>query len=140
MNSTNSIRSFKRFISHYGCPDNIISDNRSNFASEDSRNFDARRFIEWHWNLPLAPWYRGFFQSLLKSVKDLLRKDLKGSRLSYKGMQTVLFECEAILNNRLLTYIFPTDLTLCLTPNHLLYSRVLQSSSIQSSPLNHDTS
>ena len=55
-------------------------------------------------------------------------------------MQTVLFECEAILNNRPLTYIYPTDLTSCLTPNHLLYGRVIQSSSIQSSPLTHDPS
>ena len=46
-----------------------------------------------------APWYGGFFERLVKSVKDLLIKDLKGSRLSYKEMQTMLFECEAILNN-----------------------------------------
>ena len=55
-------------------------------------------------------------------------------------MQTVLFECGAILSNRLLTYIYPTDRTSCLTPNHLLYVRVIQSSSIQSSPLIHDPS
>ena len=91
-------------------------------------------------NLPLAPWYGGFFERLVKSVKDLLIKDLKGSRLSYEEMQTVLSECEAILNNRPLTYIYPTDLTSCLTPNHLLYGRVIQSSSIQSSPLSHDPS
>ena len=140
MNSASFIRSFKRFISRYGCPDNVISDNGSNFTSEDSRNFVASRFIEWHLNLPLAPWYGGFFERLVKSVKDLLIKDLKGSRLSYEEMQTVLSECEAILNNRPLTYIYPTDLTSCLTPNHLLYGRVIQSSSIQSSPLTHDPS
>ena len=47
-------------------------------------------------------------------------------------MQTVLFGCEAILNNRPPTYIYPTDLTSCLMPNHLLYGHVIQSSSIQS--------
>ena len=45
-------------------------------------------------------------------------------------MQTALFECEAILNNSLLTYSYPSDLPSCLTPNHLLYGRVIQSSSI----------
>ena len=40
-------------------------------------------------------------------------------------MQTVLFECEAILNNDPLTYIYPRDLTSWLTPNHLLYDRVI---------------
>ena len=55
-------------------------------------------------------------------------------------MQIVLFKCEAILNNRPLTYIYPTDLTLCLTPNHLLYGRVIQSLSIESSPLTNTLS
>ena len=55
-------------------------------------------------------------------------------------METVLFECEVILNNHLLTYIYPTDLTLYLTPNHLFYGRAIQSSFIQSSPLTHDPS
>ena len=100
----------------------------------------ASRFIEWHLNLTPTPCYRGFFERVVKSVKDLLNKDLKGSRLSQEEMQTVLFECEAILNNCLLTYIYPSDLPSCLTPNHLLYGRVIQSSSIQSSPLTHDPS
>ena len=109
----------------YGCPDNVMSDNGSNFVSDDSRNFVASRFLEWHLNLPLTPWYGGFFERVVKSVKDLLIKDLKGSRLSYEEMRTVLFECEAILNNRPLTFIYPTELTSCLTPNHLLYGRVI---------------
>ena len=75
MNSAYFIRSFKRFISRYGCPDNVISDNRSNFVSDDSRNFVANGFIEWHLNLPLASWYGGFFERLIKSVKDLIFKD-----------------------------------------------------------------
>ena len=140
MNSASFIRSFKWFILRYGCPDNVISGDGSNFVSDDSKNFVGSRFIEWHLNLPLAPWYGEFFERPIKSVKDLLIKDLKGSKLSYEEMQTVLLECEAILNNRPLTYIYPTDLTSCLTPNHLLYGRVIQSSSIQSSPLTHDPS
>ena len=82
MNSASFIRSFRRFVLGYGCPDNVISDNGSDFVSDDSRNFVASRFIEWHLNLPLTPWYGGFFERLVKSVKDLLIKDLKGSRLS----------------------------------------------------------
>ena len=52
MNSASFIRSFKRFISCFGCPDNVISDNGSNFVSDDSRNFVASRFIEWHLKKP----------------------------------------------------------------------------------------
>ena len=140
LNYASFIGSFKRFISRYDGPDNVISDSRSNFVSDDSRNFVATRFIEWHLNLPFTPWFGGFFERLVKNVKDLLMKDLKGTRLSYEEIQTVLFECEAILNNRPLAYIYPTDLSSCLTRNHLLYDRVIQSSSIQSSPLTHDPS
>ena len=118
----------------------LYQDNVSDFVSGDSINFVASRFIEWRLNLPLAPWYRGFFERLVKTVKDLLIKDLRGSRLSYEEIQTVLFKCEAILNNRPFTYIYPNDLTSCLTPNLLLYGRVIQSSSIQSLPLIHDPS
>ena len=52
-----------------------------------------------------ALWYGGFFEKLVKSVKGLLIKGLKGSKLSYEDIQIVLFECEAILNIRPLTYI-----------------------------------
>ena len=89
-------------------------------------------------NLPLAPWYVEFLERLVNGVKDLLIKGLKSSRLSYEEMQTVLFECEAILNNHPLIYIFPTNLSSCLTPNHL--GRVRKSSFINSSPLTHDPS
>ena len=55
MNSASFIRSFKRFISRYGCPDNVVSDTESNFVSNGSRNCVASKFIERHLNLPLAP-------------------------------------------------------------------------------------
>ena len=66
--------------------------------------------------------YGGPLERLVKSIKEILNKDLKGSRLSYEEIQTVLFECGAILNNRPLIYMYPTDLTLRLTPNHLIYA------------------
>ena len=46
MNSASFIRIFRRFVLGYGCPDNVISDNGSDFVSDDSRNFVASRFIE----------------------------------------------------------------------------------------------
>ena len=60
MNSTSFIRSFKRFISRYGCSD-VISDNGSHFVSDDSRNFVASGFIEQHLNLPLRSMVRRIF-------------------------------------------------------------------------------
>ena len=62
MNSASLSGSFKWIISRNGCPDNIISDNGSNFVSDKNRNFGASTFIQWHFNLTLALWYVRFFE------------------------------------------------------------------------------
>ena len=49
-NSASFIQRFKQLILRYGCPDNVISDKGPNFGSEESKNFVASRFIEWHLN------------------------------------------------------------------------------------------
>ena len=46
MSSASFTWSFKRFISHHGCPDNVISDRGWNYVSDDSRNFVASRYID----------------------------------------------------------------------------------------------
>ena len=45
----------------------------------------------------------GFFERFVKSMKELLRKELKAYRLTYNKLQTVLFEIKAILKNRPIT-------------------------------------
>ena len=50
-------------------------------------------------------------------------------------MMTLLLEIELIVNNRPITYVYPNELEECLTPNHLLFSRRLESKSLS----NHDT-
>ena len=52
---------------------------------------------------------------------------MQNYRLSCDQMQTVLFEVEMILNNRPLTYVYPDEIENALTPNHLLFSRILTS-------------
>lgn len=49
-NSSSFIRRFKQLISRYGYSDHVLSDNRQNFASEESKNFVASRYTEWHLN------------------------------------------------------------------------------------------
>ena len=77
------IRSFRRFISRSGCLDNIISDNGKNFVSKDSQNFISNLNVRWHFNLPLAPWHGGFFERLIRNVKNLLKKNLQNNKLAY---------------------------------------------------------
>ena len=45
----------------------------------------------------------------------------------------MLFEVKLIINNALLTYVYPNTIETCLTPNHLLFDRkLLYSSNIRS--------
>ena len=66
-----------------------------------------------------------------------LINSLKHARLNYDEMMTLLLEIELIVNNRPITYVYPNELQECLTPNHLLFSRRLESKSLSNhnSPL-----
>ena len=61
----------------------------------------------------MAPWHDGFFERLGRSVKELLRKELKCYRLPYEELQTVLLEMECIL-------IDPSRITIQLISSHAL--------------------
>ena len=135
--SANSLKnSLKRFISRGGCPDNVISDNSSNFVAIETQNFASNLNINWHFNLALALWQGGVFERLIRSVKELLKKDLRNYKITFDELQTILLEIELIINNRPLTHIY-TDLTeLPLTPSQLVFSRNLNHSSLSESPVN----
>ena len=67
-------------------------------------------------------------------MKLLLEKQLKTYRLNYEQMQPVLQEIETIVNNQLLTYVYPTELETCITSNHLLFGRTLSFSNLEPAP------
>ena len=120
------IKSFKRFVSRRGVPNNVISDGSSNFVSVESQEFMNGLDVNWVTNMPLSPWYGVIFENLVRSTKELLEKVLKGCRLNYENLQTVLLETEAILNNRLLTHYFHKELEDCLSSNLMLFGRSLK--------------
>ena len=76
--------------------------------------------------MPLSLWYGGIFENLVRSTKELLEKVLKGCRLNYEELQTVLLETEAILNNRLLTHYFHKELKDFPSSNLMLFGRSLK--------------
>ena len=76
-----------------------------------------------------APWSGGFFERLIGLVKSQFKIKLGNARLSINELLTVLLEIERVVNNRPITYDYPTDLDKCLTPNNLLFGRRLEAHS-----------
>ena len=60
---------FKRFICQFirrGCLSNAVWDNGKNFFSDETQSYVHNLGMEWHVNLPMAPWDSGFFERLLR--------------------------------------------------------------------------
>ena len=79
--------------------------------------------------------FSAFFKHFIRVMKLLLKKQLKTYRLNCEQMQTLLKEIEPIVNNRPLNYVYPTELETYITPNHLLFGRILSFLNLEPAPL-----
>ena len=104
----------RRFIARRGRPKTIYSDNGTNFVGAHRllRNVDwdkieslnACEKIEWRLNPPSAVWWGGWWERIVRILKDLLKRSLKRAALSYEEMNTILCDCESVVNSRPITY------------------------------------
>ena len=62
---------------------------------------------------------------MVKSTKRCLKKLLANEKLNYEDLFTVMTEAEAVLNSRLLTYMYSEDIKTPLTPSHLVMGKRL---------------
>ncbi|GFS81739.1 integrase catalytic domain-containing protein [Trichonephila clavipes] len=71
------------------------------------RRFLARRDkgIHWKFIVERAPWWGGFYERLVKTINDPLRKILVRALLTFEELSTILSEVEVIVNHRPLTYV-----------------------------------
>ena len=132
------LRNFQRFCARRRVPSLVISDNAKTFKSASRKLmslFECPRLInhftsskiKWSFILEKAPWWGGFYERMIKSVKRCLRKTLGNARLIYEELLTELVEIEAILNSRPLTYTSTEDCEEPVTPSHLMHGRRLLS-------------
>ena len=117
------LRGFKRFLARRGTPDIVIHDNFKTFKATAVKRFMLLQGIKQNFILPLSPWWGGFYERLVRSVKTCLKKTLGKSFLTFEELQTVLCEIEASINNRPLAYVSDDDLDDALTPYHLIHGR-----------------
>ncbi|UYV61049.1 hypothetical protein LAZ67_1003226 [Cordylochernes scorpioides] len=112
-------------------PEKIYSDNGTNFAKLNRifKRLDWTRIeretsikrIQWIFIPPSAPWWGGFWERMVRTIKEILINMLGHRKLKYVQLQTALCEIESIINNRPLTYVSEDDNDLKpLTPNEFL--------------------
>nr|XP_053612506.1 uncharacterized protein LOC128676429 isoform X1 [Plodia interpunctella]XP_053612507.1 uncharacterized protein LOC128676429 isoform X1 [Plodia interpunctella] len=138
------IACLNRFIARRGLPTAIYSDNASTFrcagkqlddmyklhnSTEHQRlvsQFAAQKRIEFHYLPCYSPTFAGLAESGVKSCKNLLKRVLLKSILTYEELYTVLCQIEAILNSRPLMPLSNdvTDFS-CITPGHFLIGTAL---------------
>ena len=81
--------------------------------------------ITWQFIVEKAPWWGGFWERLIQSVKRPLRKVVGRANLTYDELQTLIVEIEGIVNARPITYVYDDreSISFSLTPSHLIYGR-----------------
>jgi hypothetical protein len=106
------INAFRRFVARRGPVKKLYSDNAKTFKGAipilKKMNVDSFYIPD------RAPNWGGWWERLIKSTKEILRKSLGKSCVSWDEMSTLLTEIEQLLNNRPLTVV--TDDVQDLTP------------------------
>ena len=136
------LRCFRRFITRRGSPNLVISDNAKKFKAGARLLCNLRtdpglttylqgERITWKFNLERKPWWGGFFERMIRTVKHCLRKVLGKAKLSEDELRTILLEVESTINSRPLTYLYEELDSEALTPSHLLYGRRLSTLPIE---------
>ena len=125
------LQAMRRFIARRGRISVCYSDNGSNFVG--SRNL--LKGIDWDkvrqdsncskiiWKLipPSAPWWGGWWERIIRILKDLLRKILGKASVNFEELSTIMCDCESFINSRPLTYMSDSNEDLIpLTPMHFL--------------------
>ena len=131
---TSFSQAFRRFVSRRGLPEKLLTDNAKTFKSasvdvkkiiksSEVKKYLANRQIDWQFIMEQAPWWGGFWERLVRSVKRCLKKSVGRSLLTFQELRTLVVE--ATLNNRPLTYIYDDEeeFSYPLTPADLIYGR-----------------
>ena len=68
-----------------------------------------------------APWWGGFWERLIQSVKRSIKKTVGRTSLGYDELNTLVVEVESLISSRPLTYIYDEEsISHPLTPSHLI--------------------
>ncbi|VDN21181.1 unnamed protein product, partial [Cylicostephanus goldi] len=138
LSATQLVDALRRFSARRGQPQTIISDNATNLklgqeiveeitkASNSCNigNFLTAKGIEWKFITPLSPWKGGFYERLIGALKLALKKTFGRRIPKTTEFETIITECEAMVNSRPMTYAGSTlDDSVILRPIDFLSPR-----------------
>ncbi|XP_044171590.1 uncharacterized protein LOC122955922 [Acropora millepora] len=134
METSEFLKSLKRFIARRGRPQKICSDNGRTFvavakwlkavmADEKVHDFLSRKRIQWQFNLSRAPWWGGHFERMIGIVKGSLYKTIGNGFLTWTELEEVVLDVEVAVNSQPLGYVEDNVKLPVLTPNSLLYGQ-----------------
>ncbi|XP_068250213.1 uncharacterized protein [Palaemon carinicauda] len=130
MSLVNFMQALRKFAARRGIPSVIYSDNAKTFvaASSEVQKVFGHLAPKWRFNVPRSPWWGGWFERLVGSVKVVLKKTLGIRYVSKNELETTLVEIEACINSRPLTFVSDEpDFEHYLTPSHFILGRNITS-------------
>jgi hypothetical protein len=116
----------RRFAARRGLPSVFFSDNAKTFlaAKFKLREIFGHLSPRWQFIVARSPWWGGWWERLVRSMKSPLKKSVGRRCLSRVELETVMVEIEACINSRPLTFVGDTVETVNpLTPSHFLIGR-----------------
>ena len=128
-----TMMALRRFMARRGVPSVLMSDNAKGFVAARDQllqtyGSDGPR---WQFIAPRAPWWGGWWERLIGSVKSALKRSLGKKSLTRVELETTLHEVEACVNSRPLTFIGDElDSGDPLTPSHFLLGRTPNSTPV----------
>ena len=133
------LNAFYRMASRRGLPEEMYSDNGTNFKGADAelkslvRELDenkiyqsiANKGVTWYFNPPLASHFGGVHETMIKSAKKAIKAILGKADINDEELTTAMIGAEGLINSRPLTYqsANPAD-DVPLTPNHFLHGQI----------------
>ena len=121
-----TVLAFRRFAARRGLPSIVYSDNSKTFEATQKhfRNVYGFHTPQWRNIPPISPWWGGWWERLVRTVKNSLKKTLHSELIPHCEMSTVITEIEAVVNSRPLTTISPDHRDpQALTPSHFLIGK-----------------
>ena len=116
------LMAFTRFASRRGKPNHLYSDNAPTFKKAAKHLPD----VKWQFIPPAAPWWGGFWERLVHSIKTPLKKILGKALVTDKELSTLIIRIEEQINSRPLTSLVDDPDQVPLTPAEILIGRPLQ--------------